>query len=766
MNFDAGNELFNAIFQPNRIGNFQKLGVSYEQQRKYTGAILGKKCDYSHMQSDLISKFSKTCYLTSKSPNENGLDIKTVSLSKDEILKQNKLLKKEIKASREKVWNDASTEDFGMVRSIFRQNFQTAKMLTENCSRKKFHAIRSNGSVPPNPTPTPEENNRVRVKVVRKDAVPKFERQINGKNNKTPIQNSILSQYSKKKAFNNDPSFRQIDPVNKECKQIRLINQIEAKKLEQKQKTLMDDHGENSTSQSRSPKLKPMHKKDQSISKFESYNHCNNSQAIISNNVYKSFINDTSILEINQLHFQSNENINSSIILDEKKTEKDIKNSTPYLKITTKSSTPRIQLKKDSKASTPRIKSKRRISELRKKSIENLNTWPENSNKINTSKTPENELNEHLIKTESNDITNTQEIKTEEEMWENMNEQFVKTDNAEVIDYQELKMFKSNGNKMGETINSHRSNKSVNNNLAMKKYWMPIKYTKRRTGKKLIGNLVKNSLNSNNKEKSEISEKIMESTPKTNVINPRDVYLNDLKIEEFNLPIYMNINVNLKKELKTILKKKEKKKNKIKETITNIKNDAEDEQTHNENTELTNMEETQHFEASDCANEKSAILKNNNQEESSTTEKSLSLEKLNGGLSKSQILKNDLKKLKNFNELDTIGYNPIPIRMKFQNSAYDKFSHMQAKKVMVDSQVPKHFVIPSSRFCATATYDKRKNSRIENLIEQRPSTHNKNHSNYATPNKGFKSFENLDVQENLDHQENLSSAKSIKKSSM
>ena len=95
----------------------------------------------------------------------------------------------------------------------------------------------------------------------------------------------------------------------------------------------------------------------------------------------------------------------------------------------------------------------------------------------------------------------------------------------------------------------------------MKNYWMPVKYTKRRTGRKLIGEIVKNSnLDRQNFVTSKESYFNHNATPikilHRDNFDPK-IFINNYEIQEFNKPLYLNQQVDLHRELDQIMKRRD-----------------------------------------------------------------------------------------------------------------------------------------------------------------------------------------------------------------
>ena len=160
------------------------------------------------------------------------------------------------------------------------------------------------------------------------------------------------------------------------------------------------------------------------------------------------------------------------------------------------------------------------------------------------------------------------------------------------------------------------------------------------------------------------------------------------------------------------------------------------------------MEISQDFENSE-RNDKSSSSILDNQEERMNTDKSVIIVKSNSQVSKREVLKKEMQKLRKFNEIDEFGYNPIPIKGNFQNAICDNLSIMQAKKATAENYILKNeYIKPSTRFSSQTTYDQSKNSRIQNIIDQRLFIQGKE-SARSSSKKQAKSFENLEVKQYL-----------------
>ena len=163
---------------------------------------------------------------------------------------------------------------------------------------------------------------------------------------------------------------------------------------------------------------------------------------------------------------------------------------------------------------------------------------------------------------------------------------------------------------------------------------------------------------------------------------------------------------------------------------------------------MSKLDISQDFENSE-RNDKSSSSRLDNQEERMNTEKSVIIVKSNSQVSKREVLKKEIQKLKKFNEIDEFGYNPIPIKGNFQNAICDNLNTLQAKKSIAENYILKNeYIKPSTRFSSQTTYDKSKNSRIQNIIDQRIYIQGKECARSASKNQA-KSFENLEVKQYL-----------------
>lgn len=164
---------------------------------------------------------------------------------------------------------------------------------------------------------------------------------------------------------------------------------------------------------------------------------------------------------------------------------------------------------------------------------------------------------------------------------------------------------------------------------------------------------------------------------------------------------------------------------------------------------MSKLEVSQDFENSE-RNDKSSLSRlDDKEEERMNTDKSVIIVKSNSQVSKREALKKEMQKLKKFNEIDDFGYNPIPIKGNFQNVICDNLSIFQAKKSVAENYIVKNeYIKPSTRFSSQTTYDKSKNSRLQNIIDQRLSI-KVNDSARSTSKNQAKSFENLEVKHYL-----------------
>ena len=498
MNLDTDNDLFNAIVRQNQMGFNQKFAVSYEQNKMYTGGIMGKKCDWLINQKEVKHRFTKTCYMSSKS--HNATDRKDASFNKDDILRTTKIFDSKIRENNNRIFADFPIDDIPYVPSIFRQNFQTSKKLTENPSRKKFAIIKHN-ELPANPRPTPESNNRVRVKVQRKDPVPKFNRPIQEANK---IQSIIVSANGNKTPYYQKKE-EKFEPGSKGCYLMKLINKIEESKL--MTKVSHNDCQEKSTSQSRTPRLAP-------IEDPESLQHLSNHDLNMINKLSKSKtqLNDNtySLLDINQINLRSYDRLQSSIVLHDKKFDDD--GYEIRINQDMKCSTNQIRIKNDS---TPRMRKNKNLSRgSNYHSKENLMDRSQSYTKRNTNM--ENELNDETLQTELNCGDNYP-----------YRVSHYNTNITEPIDDEQSETSNDSASKNDIT---HETNLDETNNSndegkpATKKYWMPVKYTMKKTGKKLIGNLVKSSMDKSNINREFDVSVHSSNLTQRNIINAPKVY--------------------------------------------------------------------------------------------------------------------------------------------------------------------------------------------------------------------------------------------------
>ena len=492
MNLDTDNDLFNAIVRQNQMGFNHKFAVSYEQNRMYTGGIMGKKCDWLMNQKEVKHRFTKTCYMSSKS--HNATDRKDSSFNKDDILRTTKIFDSKMRENNNMRFSDFPIDDIPYVPSIFRQNFQMAKKLTEYPSRKKFAIIKEN-ALPANPRPTPESNNRVRVKVQRKDPVPKFTRPLQETNKiQSIIVNGNKAPYYQKK----EETF---EPGSKGCYLMKLINKIEESKLMSKVSHV--DNQEKSTSQSRTPRLAP-------IEDPESLQHLSSYDLNCKNRLSKSkiLLNDytNSPLDINQINLRSHDRLQSSIVLHEKNFDED--GNEIRINQDVKCSKSQIRIKNDS---TPRIRKKKGSNYHSK---DNLMERSQSYTKRNLNM--ENELNGETLHTEPSfgDNYPYRVLHYNTNLTEPIDDEEYETSN-DLASKNNI----THETNLDETNNSYDADKP-----ATKKYWMPVKYTMKKTGKKLIGNLVKNSMDKSNINREVEGSVHSSNLTQKNIINPPKVY--------------------------------------------------------------------------------------------------------------------------------------------------------------------------------------------------------------------------------------------------